>query len=137
MIHNTNKNAFCVVNNKKWRKWCISVLPFLFVNTYGLPELTEIPAVQIKFFMFDLSNYIPFVLKRGWKRVFLQIMLFVHVCRRWGIVEQQTCFETWITRIDVNGVTLFNLSYSITLMAYLCSQLTPNVQIMYFIIDWC
>jgi hypothetical protein len=29
------KNAFWVVNNKKRRKWCKFVPPFLFNNTYG------------------------------------------------------------------------------------------------------
>jgi hypothetical protein len=37
---------------------------------------------------------------------------------------------------DVNGTSLSHLSYLIILMAYLCSQRTPNVQIMYFMFDW-
>jgi hypothetical protein len=45
-------------------------------------------------------------------------------------------FETWITRNDVNGVSFFNLSYLITLIAYQCSQRTPNLQIKYFMFHW-
>jgi hypothetical protein len=37
---------------------------------------------------------------------------------------------------DINGVNLFLLSYLITLMAYLCSQWAPYVQIKYFMSDW-
>jgi hypothetical protein len=46
------------------------------------------------------------------------------------------CFETLITWNDVNGVSLFHISYVITHMAYLLSQRTPNVQIICFIFDW-
>jgi hypothetical protein len=48
----------------------------------------------------------------------------------------KTCFETWITWNDVNGVSLIHLSYLITLMDYLCSQWTPKVQIKCFMFDW-
>jgi hypothetical protein len=51
-------------------------------------------------------------------------MIFAYVCSTLGIVEIKKRFETWITRNDVNGVSLFNLSYVITIMAYLCSQRT-------------
>jgi hypothetical protein len=60
-------------------------------------------------------------------------MIFVIVCSTWGIIELKTRFDTWITRNDVNGAYLFHLSYLITLMAYLCSQSTPKVQIKYFV----
>jgi hypothetical protein len=40
MKHDWTKNTFWDVNNKKWRKWCKFVSPFLFNNTYGLPVLT-------------------------------------------------------------------------------------------------
>jgi hypothetical protein len=43
---------------------------------------------------------------------------------------------TWITRNDVNGVSLFNLSYLITIMAYLSSQWTINVRIKCFMFGW-
>jgi hypothetical protein len=63
-------------------------------------------------------------------------MKFVNFCSTWNIDEVKTRFETWITRNDVIGVSFFHLSYLITLMAYLCSQRTPNVQIKYFMFDW-
>jgi hypothetical protein len=92
--------------------------------------------IQIKYFMFDWSICRLFVINRGWKRNPLQIMIFVYFCSTWDIVELKTRFETWITMNDVNGISLFHLSYPITLMAYLCLQRTPNVQIKYFMFDW-
>jgi hypothetical protein len=92
--------------------------------------------VQIKYFRFVWSIYTIFVLNREWKRDSLQIMVFVYVCSTWSIVELKTRLETWITRNYLNGVSLFNLSYLITLMTYLCSQGTGNVQIEYFMFDW-
>jgi hypothetical protein len=86
-------------------------------------------------FMFEWLNYVLFVLNKGWKRVSLQIMIFVYVCSPWVVVELKMRFETWITRNDVNGVSLIHISYLITLNAYLCSQWTPNVQIKYFTFD--
>jgi hypothetical protein len=76
-----------------------------------------------------------FELNRGWKRDSLQFMIFVNVCSTWSVVELKTRFETWITRNDVNCICLFHLSYLITLMSYLCSQWTPNVQIKYIMSD--
>jgi hypothetical protein len=90
---------------------------------------------QMKFFMFDWSIYRPFVLNRVWKRDSLQILIFVYVCSTWVIFELKTCFETLMTRNDVNGVGLIHL-YLITLLAYLCSQWTPNIQNKYFVFDW-
>jgi hypothetical protein len=84
------------------------------------------PNVQINYFMFDWSVYRVFVLNRRWKRDSLQIMLLVYVCSKCRIVELKTRFETLIIWNDVNGVSLFHLSYLITLMAYLSSQWTPN-----------
>jgi hypothetical protein len=117
---------------------CIRLFHLSYLLTlmaYLFPEWT--PNVQIKYFMFDWSIYPLFVLHRGWKRDSLQIKVFVYVCSTWSIVALKTRFETWITRNDVNGVSCFHLSYLITLMAYLCSQWTPNVQIKYFMILWC
>jgi hypothetical protein len=93
------------------------------------------PNVQINYFMFVWSIYRLFVLNRAWKRVSLQIMVFVYICSPWGTVELKTRFETWITR-NVNVVGLFHLSNLITFMAYLWSQWAPEVQIMYFMFDW-
>jgi hypothetical protein len=72
------------------------------------------PTVQINYFMFDLSIYILFVLNRGWKRDSLQMMIFVNVSSKWGILELKKRFETSITRNDVYvecvSPTLFNNS---------------------------
>jgi hypothetical protein len=92
------------------------------------------PNVQIKYFNFSIHRL--FVLNRCWTLDSFQIMIFVNVCSTWNIVELKTRFLTWLTRNDVNGVSLFHLSYLIILMAYLCSQSTPNVQIKYFMFDW-
>jgi hypothetical protein len=132
-----SKNAFWDVNNKKWRKWCKFVSPSLFNNNYGLPVVTMVTNVQINYFMFDWSIYRIFVLNTGWKRDSLQMKIFVNICSTWWMVQMKTRFLLWITRNDVSGVSLFHFSYLITLMAYLCSQWTPNVLIKYFIIDWC
>jgi hypothetical protein len=94
------------------------------------------PNVQIKFLMFYWSIYRLFVLNSVWKRYSVQMMIFVNVCSTWSLVELKKRFETWITRNDVNGVGLLNLSYLITLIAYLCSHWKSNVQIKYFMFDW-
>jgi hypothetical protein len=135
MKHGSPKKVFWDKNNRKWRKWCELVSPFLFNNTYGLPVFTMDTKCPNLYFMFDWSIYRLFVLRRGWKLESFQIMLFEHVCSTWNSWTKDA-FETSITRNDVNGVKLFHLSYLITLMAYLCTQRTPNVQIKYFMIDW-
>jgi hypothetical protein len=94
------------------------------------------PNVQIKYFMFDCSIWSLFLLNTRWKRDSLQMTIFVNVFPTWSIVELKKRFETSITRNDVNGVSLFNLCYLITLMTYLCSQRSPNIQIKYFMFDW-
>jgi hypothetical protein len=76
----------------------------------------RIPNIQINYFMFDCCIYRLFVLNRGWKRVSILIMIILYVCSTWGIVELKTRFETWITRNDVSGVSLFHLSYVIIIM---------------------
>jgi hypothetical protein len=96
----------------------------------------QTPSVPIKYFMFDSSIYILVVLNSACKRYSLQMMIFVYVSWTWSTVELNTSFETWITRNDVNGVNFFHLSYLVTLMAYLCSQRTPKVQVKYFKFDW-
>jgi hypothetical protein len=63
-------------------------------------------------------------------------MIFVYVCSTCSVVELKPRFETWIKINDVNGVNLFHLSCLITLTAYLCSQMTPNIQFNYFMYDW-
>jgi hypothetical protein len=76
------------------------------------------PNFQIKYFMFDWSIYRLFVLNSAWKRD-LQIMKFVYVCSTWTLFERKTRSEMWMTRNDINVVSLSHLSYLITLMAYL------------------
>jgi hypothetical protein len=77
------------------------------------------PNVQIKYFMFDWSIYRLFVLNSGWKRDSLQIKTFVYVSSTWISVERRKRSVTWITRNDVNVVSLFHLSYLITLMTHM------------------
>jgi hypothetical protein len=93
------------------------------------------PNIQIKNFGFDWSNYSLFVLNRGWRRDSLHIMILVYICSTCSVVELKPRLETWKARNNVNGVRLFQLSYLITLIAYLCSQWTPTVQIKYFMFD--
>jgi hypothetical protein len=115
----------------------VSLIPlsyFITLTAYLCSQWT--PKVQIKYIMFEFSTVRLFVINRGWKRDSLQIIMFAYVCSKWFIVELKTCFETWISRNDINGVIFFHFSYLITLMAYLCSQLTPNVQNKYFMFDW-
>jgi hypothetical protein len=115
---------------------CLFNLPYLItLMAYLWSQRT--PNVKIIYVMFDLSIYRLFVLNRSRRRVSLQIMIFVYMRTIWGIVELKTRLEMWIIKNDVNGVSLFHLSYLITLMAYLCSQWTPNLQSKYFIIDCC
>jgi hypothetical protein len=85
--------------------------------------------------MFYWSIHKLFVLNRCWKSDSLQIMIFVYICSTWSVVEIKTRFETWITRNDVNVVSLFHFSYLKTFMAYLFSEWTTNIQIKYFMYD--
>jgi hypothetical protein len=94
------------------------------------------PNVQIRYFMFYCSIYKLFVLISAWNDDSFQVMIFVYVCSTWSIDVQKTCFETWITRNYINGLSLFHLSYLITFMAYMCSQRTPNFQIYYSVFGW-
>jgi hypothetical protein len=138
MKHGLTTNAIWDLNNTKWRKWLsLFHLSYLIsLMDYLGSQLS--PNVQINnYFMFDWSIYRLTVLNRCRKLDSLQTMIFVYVCSTWSIVEIKILFETWITRNDVIGVILIHIPYLITLMAYLCSQWTPNLQIKYIIIDWC
>jgi hypothetical protein len=96
-------------------------LPYLITHmAYLCSQRT--PNGKIDYFMLDWSIYTLIVLNRGWKHYSFQMLIFVYIYSTWSIVEVKTRFETWITRYDVNGVSLFNFSYLITLMAWLCSQ---------------
>jgi hypothetical protein len=92
--------------------------------------------VKFKYFIVDLSVYRLRVLNRGWKRDSFQMMIYVNICSTWSMVQLKTRFEAKITWNDVNGVSLFHLPHVITLMAYLCSQWTPIVQVKYFMFHW-
>jgi hypothetical protein len=135
MQNRWTKNAIWNLKNKKWPKWRKSVSPFLFNNTYGLRVLTMDTKCPKQVFMFDWSIYRLFVLNRGKKYDALQIMIFVNIWSTWVIFEVKTRSETWITRNESNGVSLFQFSYLIKLMATLFSQWTPKVQIKYFMFD--
>jgi hypothetical protein len=113
---------------------CLIHFPYLIILMASLCS-QRTPNVQIKFFMFDRSIYRSFVPNTCWKHDSLQMMIFVNVISSWSIDEIKTRFETWITRNDVNGLSMFHLCYLITLMAYLCSQWTPSAQIKYFMLN--
>jgi hypothetical protein len=123
--HGWTIKAIWDVNNKKWRKWCKIVSPIFFNNTYGLLVFSMNTKCPNQLF------YYWMVLNRGWKRDSPQIIICVYLCSTWSIVELKTRFETRITRYDVNGLRMFHISYLITLLAFLCSQRTPNVQMKY------
>jgi hypothetical protein len=86
------------------------------------------PKAQIKYFKFDWSIYRLFLLSTAWKPDPLLMTIFVNISSTWSMVQLKTRLDTWIRRNDVNGVSLFNLLYIITLMSYLCSHRTTNVQ---------
>jgi hypothetical protein len=132
MKHGWTKNAFgtWISRNDVNGVSLIHLSYLITLMAYLCSQWT--PNVQIKYFMFDWSIYRRFVLNRVWKRDSLQLMIFSYVSSTWGIVEIKTSFETWITRNDVNGGSMFPLSYLITLMAYLCSQWTRDVEMKYF-----
>jgi hypothetical protein len=115
---------------------CVSfVVLFLFYITYGLRVIATYTKYPNQVF-YVWSFYIRFVLNRCCKPVSFQIMIMVYVGSTWIIVELKTRIETWLTWNDVNGVSLIHISYLITPMAYLCSQMTRNIQIKYFMFDW-
>jgi hypothetical protein len=129
--------VFWDVNNKEWHKWCKFVSPFSYNNTQGLPVSTKDPKCPNQIFLnFDWSIYRLCVPYRGWKSDSLQLMIFVNISSTWNNFVLRNWFETWITTNVVNCVSLFYLYYLITLMAYLCSQWTPNFQIKHFMFDW-
>jgi DNA-directed RNA polymerase subunit RPC12/RpoP len=76
------------------------------------------------------------MLNTGWKCDSLQLMIFVYVCSKCSVVELKTRLETWNARNDVNCAYWFHISYLITVLAYLCSQWAPFVQIKYCMLDW-
>jgi hypothetical protein len=95
------------------------------------------PYVQFKYFMFDWSIYILFVLNRGWKRDSPQMMIFV--C----LIEMQRIWtknEIWDLKwnkwcINVSHVLLNNY-FGAGHWAYMCFPMAPNTEITYFMCDW-
>jgi hypothetical protein len=128
---------FWDLNNKKWRKWCIFVYPILFNNNYGLSVIAIDTKIPNQLFYISLVGLQSICAKYG-----LETWFSLNDGIRKCLLDMKhgklkTRFETWKTWNDVNGVSLFHLSNLITLMAYLYSQRKTNVQIKYFMIDWC
>jgi hypothetical protein len=134
--HSWTESAFWNVNNKKWRKWCKDFhLSYLITRMANLWSQWT-PTFQIKYFMFHWSIYRLFVLNTTLKRDSFQMIIFVNDFSTWSTVRIKESFDTSISRIEVSGVSLFHLSYLITLMAYLCLQRASDIQIKYFMFDW-
>jgi hypothetical protein len=113
--------------------YCFHLSSLITVMAFLCSQLA--PFVQIRYFICDWSFYRLSVLNTVWKRDSLQMIIFVNVCSTCSVIELKTRFKTWITRSGSNGVNFFLYLYLITLMAYLSSQWTPNVQINYFTFD--
>jgi hypothetical protein len=86
--------------------------------------------------LFWLVDLLYICAKWELERCVFQIMLFANVCSTGCIDEIVTRFETWISRNDVNDLSLCHVSYLIRLMEYLFSQWSRNVQIKYFMFNW-
>jgi hypothetical protein len=117
----SNKNAYWDVNNRKWRKWCKLVSPFLFNNTYGLPVITMDMKCPNQVFYVSLVDLYTICAKLG-----LETWLFPNNDIRKCLLDKK---HIWIKNAfwDVNNKKwskwcLFHLSYLITLMAYQCSN---------------
>jgi hypothetical protein len=132
----TYKSSSWDLNNKKWHKWCKFVLRFLFYNTSGLPVLTKGTKCTNKVFCVWLVDLQTIALNTGLKHDSLQMMILLYVFSTFIVVDAKSCFETCITRNDVYEVNLFLFSSLITLMIYLCSHCSPNVQLVFFIFHW-
>jgi hypothetical protein len=94
---------------------------WLFHLSYLLTHMAYLwsqrtPNVPIKYFIFDWPIYRLFVLNTGLKRYSLQMMISENICSTWSMVQIKTRFDTSIRKNDVNGVSLFYLSYLITLI---------------------
>jgi hypothetical protein len=132
--HGWNKNAFWDANNRKWRKWCRFVTPFLPNNTYGLPVVTKdtkFPSHVFYVWLIDLHTiFVKFGLETWFSpnddicKCLLDMKHGWNINAFWGVNKEK--WRKWC---------VFHISYLITLKAYLCSQCTPNVQIKYFMFD--
>jgi hypothetical protein len=88
MKYSWTKNAFWDVNNKKWRKWCKFVSPFLINNTYGLLVLTmgtKCPNQVFYVWLVDLQT----------------------ICAKWVM-------ETWLSPNNDIGICLPDMRHSWT-----------------------
>jgi hypothetical protein len=109
----------------------------VFTNTYGLPVLTtdtKWPNYVFYVWLVDLQTICAKYGLETWCSANDYIRKYLLDMKHGS---KKTRFETSITRNDINGVSLFHLSYLLTLMAYLRLQWTPNIQIKYFMTDWC
>jgi hypothetical protein len=112
---------------------CLSHLSYLITLMACLCSQST-PNIQNKYITFNWSIYRLFVLNRAWKRDSPNNDILICVLHmKFSLIKRR--FVTWISKNDWNGLSLFNLTYVKTLMAYVCSQRTPNVQNMYFKFD--
>jgi hypothetical protein len=109
---------------------------FLFIDTYGLPVFTKDTKSSNQVSYVSLVDQQNICAKYGLEPWPPQNDDIRKCCSTRSIVQLKTRLEAWKTRNDVNGVSLFYLSYLITLMVYQCPQCTPKVQIKYFMFDW-
>jgi hypothetical protein len=118
MKHRRTKTRFETWITRNVEVVCLWHLSYLItVMAYLWLQWTQ--NVQINYV--DWSIYRRFVLNMAWKRDSLQMLKLENVCSTLSMVQMKTRFETWLTG---NDVSLFNLSYLITLMASVCSQRT-------------
>jgi hypothetical protein len=105
--HSWNKNEFCDVEKGNDLNGVNIVLLSYLITLMAYLCSQCSPYVQMKYFMFDWSIYMLFVLNRGWKCDTLQMMTFVYVCTTFSVVEIKTRFETCN---EVNGVNTSHIS---------------------------
>jgi hypothetical protein len=107
MQHIWNKNAFWDVEKKNDLNGINFFLLSYLITPVAYRCSQWAPYVQMKYFMFDWSIYLLFVLIRGWKRDSLKMMIFVYVCSTCIVVEIKTRFENFN---EVNGVYTSHIS---------------------------
>jgi hypothetical protein len=101
MKHDSTKNVFWDVNNKKWRKRCKFVSLFIFNNNYGIRvHIMETKCRNQVFYVWlvDLQTYCA---KYGLE-IWVPPNNDIGICLL-GILKLKTRFEMWITRRNVNG----------------------------------
>jgi hypothetical protein len=112
------------------------VSPFLSNNPYGLPVLTKNTKFLNHVFNVWLTHLKAICSKYGletWHPPNNNIRKYLFVMKHdWT----KNAFRDVINKKWCKLCKLFHLSYLPTRMAYLCSQRTPNVHIMYFMFHW-